>query len=415
MAERNKARLRDVDAKRREARWKAHGLTAPADHVDSRAQVQREWQETCEDRGWPAHAVDDKEMRSLFVTHRRKQRERARLSKITEQRKAVRQATGPSGRKRGRPRDPNREQRKQQQKQQRADDVACAQAGPAAACALRQWFANAGKHGFRGHGRLDHFSPYERQQPRGWPKAVIWWRRVAQQQAARAANSAHSLPERSAAAAYARAAIAKAEVEMVVAEAAAPDTLAQARAAALQAIASAAAAAHVSCFYVAHRARGRLCDDNELRMVFERAWVDEGILDALPVSDAMETAFRLPPLRSPPPSLQPSGRAWSTRGAVRRHHSLRRALQGAQEQQVRCGSAAALWRALLRAPPPGQVHRGALRWHEEAWQGPVPCVERLMLQRRCTAPPWQPLLPPSPYPLRRTHTDGHPLRSNELV
>ena len=106
MAERERARLRDVASKRRDARWKARGLTPPAEHVDSRMQVQHDWEACCKRRNWPAHAVDDVEMRRLFVANRRKQRERMRLRKVTEQRQAAREAAGPSGRKRGRPVDP---------------------------------------------------------------------------------------------------------------------------------------------------------------------------------------------------------------------------------------------------------------------------------------------------------------------
>ena len=74
MADRERARLRERDAQRRDARWKARGLTPPAEHVvvDAHAQVQCEWQAICERNGWPAHAVDDSEMRRLFVAQRRK-------------------------------------------------------------------------------------------------------------------------------------------------------------------------------------------------------------------------------------------------------------------------------------------------------------------------------------------------------
>lgn len=112
MAAREVARSQQRAKEQREERWRKRGLPPPADHVDAREQVQREWQEQCDENGWPAHAVFHPRMRRLFVEDRHKRRERARLGKITEQRRAAREACtrtqqiGPSKR-RGRPIDPS--------------------------------------------------------------------------------------------------------------------------------------------------------------------------------------------------------------------------------------------------------------------------------------------------------------------
>ena len=108
MAAREVARSQQRASEQREERWRQRGLPPPANHVDAREQVQREWQECCDDNGWPAHAVYHPKLRRLFVADRRKRRERARLAKITEQRRLAREAgkdmqqIGPNKR-RGRP------------------------------------------------------------------------------------------------------------------------------------------------------------------------------------------------------------------------------------------------------------------------------------------------------------------------
>eukprot|EP00964_Phaeocystis_antarctica_P116655 scaffold80580_cov105-Phaeocystis_antarctica.AAC.1 len=102
-------------------------------------------------------------------------------------------------------------------------------------------------------------------------------------------------------------------------------------------------------------------------------------------------------------------------GAVQGHNAAGRLVQGAHEQQVCDCSPAAAGRGLLRPPRPEEVHRRALRRHQEARQGAVQRLERLVLRRRRATAPWQPLLPPSPPPLCRLHAYGLPLHSHELV
>ena len=99
---------------RREARWQKRGQVAPADHVDSRTAVQRDFEAHCDQNGWPSSAAEAAFDRRIFVMNRRKQSERERLSKITEQRRAARDAAGLGGRKRGRPVNPESVRRREE-------------------------------------------------------------------------------------------------------------------------------------------------------------------------------------------------------------------------------------------------------------------------------------------------------------
>ena len=60
--------------------------------------------------------------------------------------------------------------------------------------------------------------------------------------------------------------------------------------------------------------------------------------------------------------------------------ALRRTLQSAQEQQAFGRGAAATRGALLPSPQPAQVHRCALRRHQEAQQGAVPRLQRFTVR-----------------------------------
>ena len=319
MAERNKARLRDFDAKRREARWNAHGMTAPAERVDSRVQVQREWQQTCEDNGWPAHAVDDKEMRCLFVTHRRQQRERARLAKLTERRKAVREAAGPSGRKRGRPADPNREQRKRQQLElqvEKRNADATGSGAVRAAEAERVWFqtrtpATMGSW-LHGHGRLCALRHQRWYRQLGVPGAALWWRKVAEFYIAQAHSCTRGslrVEKVALAAARARAADAKAlEVIALEAAAATADSVdaEAASAAAAKAVCVAAAARAAEMGNSAYTSSGQARGDADFLRSFEAALAAEGVTDV--DARVASTAPKLEPLPTP------ARTAWSTEG-----------------------------------------------------------------------------------------------------